>query len=237
MKNGLYLFAALLVFTGYTSRAQSFSLGADTIYYSTDGYYSLLNNVTNYMPAGIILQWHQVGNNFPASLQSSTCLCDNTGCNHDSTFFVGGRYESYYPSGHGEMHLMGDVTGLSGGGPYYISLRFNNKALPTDVDTTTFVITWMPALGLSVPSCAHVATIFPNPAKEMATISVSMEKSEQGAIIVADMTGKNVYSASQFFNAGDNSVTLPLQSIAPGMYNVLISAGKHIISRKLTVAR
>ena len=237
MKKGFYLFAALLLLTCSSSQAQSFNLGADTIFFSTDSYYTLLNNVTNNTSANITLQWHEVGNNFPLPLQLTTCLCDNFRCNHDSTFFIGGHYESDYPSGHGEMHLMGDISGFSDAGPFYLSLRFNNKDVPGDADTTTFVISRLPPLGISSMFASGNIGVFPNPAKDKATICIQMGKNEQAQIGIVDMSGRSVYTSSQFLQAGENSIIVPLETVVPGLYNVVISAGNHISSRKLTIAR
>jgi len=218
----------------FSTFAQSFHIVNDTVYHNTGGYYSILNNIVNTTDSNVILKWGVVATNFPVGLHASTCLCDNLGCNHDASFFLGGSYESVYSPGTGDMHLMGDITSLSEAGPFYITLGFVNKGKPADADSATFIINRVP-LSLSFEQPAGGISLFPNPATGQVSLSVAVSNAGNANVSISDVTGRSLFRTSAAVKQGSNAVVIPLAGFAPGCYSVSVVADGHTSIRKLMV--
>lgn len=223
------------------ANAQSFKIETDTIRHSTDGYFSLLNRVTNYTPGDLILRWNVLATNYPLELQHTTCLCDNYGCNHDSTFFTGGAFQSTYPAGNGEMHLMGDVSTLTDPGPYYISLLFLDRGSSTNRDTATFIINKVPPTpptpaGIATEQAGGGLSVFPNPANGAVVLRFNGTETGEATITISAISGAVVKRMQQAVKPGANVVPLSLNELPNGMYTICLHMPNGSrITTKLTV--
>ena len=65
-------------------------------------------------------------------------------------------------------------------------------------------------------------SIFPNPAKNLLTVSVSNSANENAVVQVVDMLGKVVKQQNVLLVAGNNTVSLAIDNLAKGSYFVVI---------------
>ena len=80
------------------------------------------------------------------------------------------------------------------------------------------------------------ATIFPNPASTSATISLNLKQAEDLQISLLDISGREVFSTGvRSYAAGENTVALPLNSLAAAqyIYRICGSKGDMLVSGKL----
>ncbi|WP_162903395.1 Omp28-related outer membrane protein [Taibaiella koreensis] len=82
------------------------------------------------------------------------------------------------------------------------------------------------------------ASIYPNPASQTATLSISATAQQQVAIHITDMLGRTTYaSENNNLVQGENSFTLPLNAMEAGLYNVVISSKDGRLVQRLSVTR
>ncbi|RQO30708.1 hypothetical protein DBR32_08235 [Taibaiella sp. KBW10] len=66
-------------------------------------------------------------------------------------------------------------------------------------------------------------SVFPNPSSSTANLALSLTDSRKLSLKVTDMTGRVVYSQSaRYFAAGTNNVSIPVQMLAGGTYQVSV---------------
>lgn len=230
------LLPILMLLPFFNAKAQSFRIHNDTTRYSTPGYYSILNNITNNTASDVILRWNVLESNFPEPLQLKTCVCDNVHCNIDSAMFKGIFFNSVYAPGTGEMHLLGDIAGLPETSPFYVTLIFVNRDLPSDADTTTFIIN-RDVLGVSSVAANKRVSVFPNPAIDNVTLAIESDKPVSAGIRIDNLMGQSVFQSTTQLISGSNSIHLPLQNIAAGNYHIVVTAGNNVTVRQLTIAK
>lgn len=82
------------------------------------------------------------------------------------------------------------------------------------------------------------ASIYPNPASQSATLSISATAQQHFDIHITDMLGRNIYtSKNNVLVQGQNSFTLPLGNIDAGFYNVVISGRNGRLIQRLSVVK
>jgi hypothetical protein len=74
--------------------------------------------------------------------------------------------------------------------------------------------------------------IYPNPATDNATISFEATESGKTTISLSNMLGQEVYTNSLGLMSS-GKVTIPLQSMASGVYSVTLKCGNAVINKKL----
>jgi flagellar hook assembly protein FlgD len=80
--------------------------------------------------------------------------------------------------------------------------------------------------------------IYPNPATEEATVLFNLDKSASVTINVYDALGRVVYTApAQQMNSGTQQVTVPVATLASGVYNVVLSTGNGSVTERLSVVK
>ena len=80
--------------------------------------------------------------------------------------------------------------------------------------------------------------IYPNPATEEATVLFDLDKSASVTINVYDALGRIVYTVpAQQMNNGTQQVTVPVASLASGVYNVVLSTGNGSVTERLSVVK
>jgi len=77
---------------------------------------------------------------------------------------------------------------------------------------------------------------YPNPAHEKLNVSIISDKSYNGTIEIADMTGKTVLSKSTAINAGENWIEIGLNDFVSGNYILTIS-GNGTVKKKVQVIK
>ena len=78
-------------------------------------------------------------------------------------------------------------------------------------------------------------SIYPNPAKNAATISYTGYSNESLTVSVIDVVGKTILNSTYNSIAGENKIALDLKNAYTGMYFVKISNGKNTVTKKIIV--
>ncbi|MBL7933649.1 MAG: choice-of-anchor J domain-containing protein [Bacteroidia bacterium] len=80
--------------------------------------------------------------------------------------------------------------------------------------------------------------IFPNPAKDYATLSLNVEKSTKVDLAIYDISGRLVYeNKGTEVPAGKNEMNINTSELATGTYQVVVHAGKAVLKEKLIVSK
>lgn len=83
---------------------------------------------------------------------------------------------------------------------------------------------------------SNVSQSFPNPASDMATIIVELNKSENFHLEIINLVGKIVYSTPvQKLNNGSHKLTIDVSSLEAGVYIYTVYAGNQKVNKKLIV--
>jgi hypothetical protein len=80
-------------------------------------------------------------------------------------------------------------------------------------------------------------SVYPNPAQNQMTIEFDSPSNTTYHIGVYDVTGRMVISNNGFAFEGGNKVTVPVQDITPGMYNLRLTVDDQSSSVRLVVAK
>ena len=94
-------------------------------------------------------------------------------------------------------------------------------------------------IGLEEVSQNHVSmTIYPNPAKDNATLDINLAQNSVAIINVVDLMGRNVIDlGTKSMKAGQNTIELNTSNLNNGMYFVKVSTDNGVISKKITVSK
>ena len=80
--------------------------------------------------------------------------------------------------------------------------------------------------------------VFPNPASDEATVIFDINKNSNVGINVYDAVGRVVYSVpAHEMNSGTQHVTIPVTTLASGVYNVIISTENGHVAEHLSVVK
>lgn len=82
---------------------------------------------------------------------------------------------------------------------------------------------------------SHNLRVYPNPAVDLAYISVDMDRAETAAITMVNVLGQTVYNKTASLESGTNMVELPVSSFTAGVYFVNITISGQTQTVKLTV--
>lgn len=231
MKKFVTLLALATSLIGARANAQSFSCTAgDTVYVNTTGTYTAYNNINNTSGAGIIIQWKMIANTLPADWFATLGICDNATCLTGSDIWPTIQRESLtYSPGLGDFHILGDLSGTSGVGPYYVRIRMNNKAVPTDTAIQTYII------GKGTANVPTVKTndiaLYPNPATSSVNV-VYDAAADIKTLAIYSIIGKQV----SVYRSTGNSANLNIENLPDGIYFVRLmnSHGDVVATKKFT---
>lgn len=79
--------------------------------------------------------------------------------------------------------------------------------------------------------------VYPNPASNEAEVTFNALSAGKYSIRLVDMLGRTAKEYSGNSVTGDNNVTIPLESIRPGLYSILVYEGGSVYTTKLVVRR
>jgi hypothetical protein len=77
--------------------------------------------------------------------------------------------------------------------------------------------------------------IFPNPAKDLVTISIHESGSSSAALKIYNLTGSEIYNRSLQLEDGTNSISLQTDAWSKGIYFIAIKTSNGVITQKLIV--
>ena len=101
----------------------------------------------------------------------------------------------------------------------------------------TFVDPRTPTAAEDGPDAVLEATVFPNPARDRATVSLRLPAAAAVRAEVFDALGRRVAAADASLGAGFQTVPLALADLPAGLYVVRVTAGDDVAVRRLTVVR
>jgi len=103
-----------------------------------------------------------------------------------------------------------------------------------DLQTVTFEVTH----GVGIEEVIeNTLAIYPNPVSNNATIALNLIESNKVVIEVVNTLGKKVIVQSSRMNAGENRVTLPVETLTAGLYYVNIKIANELITEKLNIIK
>lgn len=94
-------------------------------------------------------------------------------------------------------------------------------------------------IGLEEVSLNEVSmTIYPNPAKDNATIDITLSQNSVATIKVVDLMGRNVIDlGTKSMKAGQNTIELNTSNLNTGMYFVKVASENGVVTKKITINR
>ncbi len=94
-------------------------------------------------------------------------------------------------------------------------------------------------IGLEEVSLNNVSmTIYPNPAKDNATIDITLSQNSVATIKVVDLMGRNVIElGTKSMKAGQNTIELNTSNLNNGMYFVKVASENGVVTKKITINR
>jgi len=122
-------------------------------------------------------------------------------------------------------------------GDYIVKYKVFNVANAND--TLSFTITYNNPVGIKTHASNNekISAVYPNPASNYATISLTSEISQAATLLVYNSLGMLVKTSKVNLMNGNNNVTFSTEDLASGVYNVIINTGKLSQTKKLTVSR
>jgi len=89
------------------------------------------------------------------------------------------------------------------------------------------------------PAATNLAVqgVFPNPAREQATVRLDLPDREAVTVEIYDVLGRQVWSTTDRAGPGRRDVTVPAGRLASGVYSVQVTAGEERDRARLTVVQ
>jgi hypothetical protein len=138
-----------------------------------------------------------------------------------------------------------DLTTLGGGAGIVLASGFLNPAANQNGDGFGLLLvlpngtaTLLPlATRLDLPLNANLARVFPNPSNGNATLRLSVEQPAEISWQLLDLQGRTVLSDVRTLGAGTEEISLPMQSLAPGFYQLSVNDGRSRAVIRVSVVR
>ena len=116
------------------------------------------------------------------------------------------------------------------------------EIMSNDFDESKFTVA-VQGVGLNpsdvenTQSLTDLVKLFPNPTRDMATVAITLSKSEKVSVTVVDMNGRVAAAPiQQELPAGEQKVNVNTSNLPNGNYFVVITAGSEITKVQLVVA-
>lgn len=117
-------------------------------------------------------------------------------------------------------------------GTYTVTLTINGGNCPATTSQNVDITT----VGIAELQNATDLVVYPNPAKDVITVSWKQIKSSSLSVQVADYTGRLVYAyTDQPMNAGKHTLQISSSQFAGGVYLLKVQAENQTVVRKVTV--
>lgn len=237
----LLLLLAIAAMVGNKSQAQSFTMQADTVYFTLSGSgIDAISDTVAPAAASVTLHWHVIDSNFPTSWIAASGICDNNLCYNMNSLWTSGALKTSYPytaSGIHDYHLQVDNNTITGHGCYYVTARLKDYATNDSADVTFMICRSATSVQQVAGPLANVE-LYPNPATDAASMSFNLAKNTSVALSVFDAAGRQVYSrtATQM-QSGINYVRIPTGNLPTGVYYVILNADGNKVTQKLSVIK
>ena len=78
-------------------------------------------------------------------------------------------------------------------------------------------------------------TVYPNPASNLVTLSVTSINSERATIEIRDSLGKLISSSVMNVNAGLNTILIDVSNLNSGVYHLSLLAKNQVVSESVVI--
>jgi len=231
MKRSIPVIVFLLSFFSQTGKAQSFKVAHDTVLINVTSDTSYYDNLTNLSSSPITVSWRVVASNFPSDWVKYLAFCDNITCyyNAASILWPSATTNTSAPFASGTSMVFDNVTDLrstTSRGCYYVTVRFNNTAIPTDTAYETFTINC--ATGVNTVTFEPInINLYPNPATDNLNISYSTNV-EIEKIGLYNIVGEEI---AGYKTTNPTITNISTAALPTGMYFVrLINSAGNVIA-------
>lgn len=164
-------------------------------------------NLTS-IPVGANVNFTQTSTNNPTTFAWS--VSPNTGISYQS----GTTSASANP-----------VIRFNTAGQYTISLTASNAAGADNETKTNYITVTNSGVGINENMMDASIKVYPNPANDFINIDIEKLTTDNISINVIDMLGKTVYSTQK--PAGTQSMQIPMETLAKGIYQIEIRTGNY----------
>ena len=79
--------------------------------------------------------------------------------------------------------------------------------------------------------------VFPNPARDNATVSLTLNETSKVSVEILDMVGRVINTVNQELGEGNQKIDLSTAGLPSGLYNLKITAGSSVITKPLSVIK
>jgi type IX secretion system substrate protein len=131
-----------------------------------------------------------------------------------------------------------DATGHSGK-KYYMVRPVKLKATPSGTYydlgvgvTDTATVSFASALGVASVAPGIKLAVYPNPAQGYLNVTVHSESPCVARMYIVNVAGEQLDLVTKQLNTGDNTYTLNVSRMPPGLYSVVVSTGANISVQK-----
>jgi len=134
---------------------------------------------------------------------------------------------------YGTYRLMADVAGMP-----CVPIEFTLSPETPTVDITLMMGTEL--TGIASYTQAEInGEIFPNPSSDIAQLKLNLQESKQLSFTLTTITGQTVWSQSQTITTGAQTITIPVNELAGGVYLLSLrdTQSKLMGVRRLVIAR
>jgi len=164
---------------------------------------------------------------------AGNCYGDQTFVSPTSITLTAGQSASEIP---GSFNILtsdldeGQVVGLS-----VVKYTFINTANASDSVQVTIKYNGTTVSVKEVAKTLSSFEIFPNPAKETASIRINSPKSVESTLSLFNSLGESVYQKVIAITEGKNKIDLNVENLPAGVYFASIKTGDSTISKKLII--
>lgn len=182
----------------------------------------------------------------------------NNGCTNSDTIFAEmiaplvlsfSGLDSVYCVNDAAVNLLPNIPGGTFSGTGIHGTSFSPVAADTGTFTITYIYTdadgctWSYSQDVRVDGCVNVPennwvngiSLFPNPATEKVELRAYLSESKKLQVLITDVLGKIVYEEKLVLSPGLLSVHFDLKNFDSGMYNVNLTDGQFVSTKKLIV--
>lgn len=176
--------------------------------------------------------------------QTLTQLAKNVAIDVDSSFTFQGNYrlpangQTANRINHATEHSVENWANLRV--VAWIQINNNNVVKAPKYVVQAYNLTDLANGGVGIKDDADIESsvaIFPNPAKEFATLSYNLKSDSKMSIRLMDITGKVVYQSNEMNKAaGEHENIIYTSQLANGVYNMILTINDKVVAKKLVVA-
>jgi len=240
----LLILTLLLFFSTALYAQTTFTVQYDTVHAAPAlGSAATVEDGVSAVTGTVVIVWKVVASNFPANWLTANAMCDNSSCYILSNLWspaagtLSVKTSNSYGVAHldtpgGDFHMLIGFADTNTLGCYYLTVRMNNQALPSDTATETYIVCNNPTLGVTTTTLlADNIIVYPNPAHDELRLFYNTA-SDINKIVLYNGVGKIAAAG----NVTGSNTSLSLTGLPAGLYFIRLidSKGAVFATKKLT---